>query len=100
MLKACGLDEREARAVLLPLVRSTLENLARVAPARALTGTFARADAATVRKHLAALQSLSSRDALAAYVLLGQRSLHLAEKNGADAQALKEIMSLLEAVKM
>ena len=86
--------------MLLPLVRSTLENLANSTPARALTGTFARADAATVRKHLSALQSLSSHDALAAYVLLGQRSLHLAEKNGADAQALKEIMNLLKAIKM
>jgi len=99
MLKACGLSGREARSVLMPLLRSTLENLATRTPARALTGTFARADAATVRKHLAALQSLRSRDPLAAYVLLGQRSLQLAKESGADIEPLEEIMNLLEAIK-
>lgn len=96
MLEACGLNEREARAVLLPLVRSTLDNLARREPARALTGTFARADATTVRKHLAALRALQSSAPLAAYLLLGQRSLQLAKERGADADDLREIKSLLE----
>jgi predicted short-subunit dehydrogenase-like oxidoreductase (DUF2520 family) len=91
MLTDCGLTPRRARAVLMPLVRSTIENLAAHEPARALTGTFARADAATVRNHLAALRQLSSRDILDAYALLGQRSLQLAKKNGADAGALREI---------
>ncbi len=96
MLEACGLNEREARSVLLPLVRSTLDNLARREPARALTGTFARADATTVRKHLAALRALQSSAPLAAYILLGQRSLQLAKERGADADDLREIKSLLE----
>jgi predicted short-subunit dehydrogenase-like oxidoreductase (DUF2520 family) len=100
MLKGCGLSGRQARAALLPLMRSTLENLSQHAPARALTGTFARADVATVLKHLAALSSSNSRDALAAYTLLGQRSLELARKNGADDDALTRIKhALAEAAK-
>jgi predicted short-subunit dehydrogenase-like oxidoreductase (DUF2520 family) len=91
MLTHCGLTALRARSVLLPLVRSTLENLSAREPARALTGTFARADEATVRNHLDALRHLSKRDALDAYMLLGQRSLQLAKKNGADNRALKEI---------
>lgn len=96
MLKGCGLSDRQARAALLPLMRSTLENLSQHAPARALTGTFARADVATVLKHLAALSSSTSRDALAAYTLLGQRSLELARKNGADVLTLRKIARALE----
>ena len=97
MVQRCGLTESRARAVLLPLIRSTLENLATREPARALTGTFARADTATVRRHLAALRSQHLLEALAAYRLLGLHSLHLAEENGLDPGALKEIALTLAA---
>ena len=91
MLARCGLEERRARAVLLPLLRSTLENLYASTPAAALTGTFARADTKTVRRHLNALRSQKMTDALAAYVILGRRSLLLAKAAGASRDALKEI---------
>ena len=95
MLTRCGLTARRARAVLLPLLRSTLENLVSNDPARALTGTFARADTATVRKHLTALHSLKVDDALAVYTLLGKRSLRLAKAAGATPASLNEIALLL-----
>ena len=95
MLARCGLNERRARRVLLPLLKSTLENLYASDPTHALTGTFARADSATVRKHLAALRSSEMRDALAAYTLLGLRSLRLTKAAGASSEALKEIKKLL-----
>ncbi len=91
MLTRCGLTESRASVVLLPLIRSTLENLSTHEPRRALTGTFARADTATVRRHLAALRSQHLHEALAAYRLLGLHSLHLAKENGLDADALKGI---------
>jgi predicted short-subunit dehydrogenase-like oxidoreductase (DUF2520 family) len=96
MLVRCGLSARKARAVLLPLVESTVANLAINSPARALTGTFARADAATMRRHLEALRRLETTDAPAVYRLLGLRSLRLAGKAGADKEALKEMKRVLE----
>jgi predicted short-subunit dehydrogenase-like oxidoreductase (DUF2520 family) len=103
MLAHCGLTKARAREVLLPLVRSTVENLSTREPARALTGSFARADVATIRQHLAALRSLTSprelRDALDVYILLGAHSLQLAQENGAPAAALKEISRALEQAK-
>lgn len=98
LLESCGLTNKQARAALLPLMKSTLENLQRHAPARALTGTFARADLSTVTKHLAALQTSNSRDALQAYALLGLRSIELAKENGADALTLKKISRTLRKV--
>ncbi|MDT5120728.1 MAG: hypothetical protein QOC96_210 [Acidobacteriota bacterium] len=95
MLTYCGLTEERARAVLLPLLSSTLENLSRSDPAHALTGTFARADTRTVRKHLQALHSFGLRDALAAYTLLGQRSLLLSAKN---KRAIKNKFAALEKI--
>ncbi|MCA1555139.1 MAG: DUF2520 domain-containing protein, partial [Acidobacteria bacterium] len=67
LLARCGLSDTRARRVLLPLLASTLANLEAHAPEEALTGTFARADLTTVRKHLAALQTADVRDALAIY---------------------------------
>jgi predicted short-subunit dehydrogenase-like oxidoreductase (DUF2520 family) len=43
-----GLEPAEARRLLLPLVRQTVENVAAHGPERALTGPIARGDDATV----------------------------------------------------
>jgi predicted short-subunit dehydrogenase-like oxidoreductase (DUF2520 family) len=97
MLARCGLTKSRARAVLLPLLRSTLENLYTTDPAHALTGTFARADTATVQRHLAALRSQKLPEALAAYLLLGQRSLQLAKSAGARSRDLQKIGQALKS---
>lgn len=94
-LGRCGLTERRARRVLLPLVQSVADNLARHTPARALTGSFSRADAETVRKHLRALAALEDSDALAVYKLLGEHSLKLAEGAGADPAAVEKVRRAL-----
>ncbi|HEY6187533.1 MAG TPA: Rossmann-like and DUF2520 domain-containing protein [Pyrinomonadaceae bacterium] len=96
MLRHCGLKEKRAHAVLLPLVKSMLKNLSTLDAAHALTGTFARADTATMLRHLDALSTSSIGDALGVYRLLGKRSLRLAEKLGVDGEALKKIGRVLE----
>jgi predicted short-subunit dehydrogenase-like oxidoreductase (DUF2520 family) len=95
MLTRCGLSPRRARQVLLPLVKSTIANISTKPPARALTGTFARGDSATVRRHLAAIESEQLRDALAAYLVLGARSVRLGRKAGASASELNKIAKLI-----
>ncbi|HEX8130391.1 MAG TPA: DUF2520 domain-containing protein [Pyrinomonadaceae bacterium] len=97
LLVRCGLGEARARRVLLPLLASTLDNLKSRAPEEALTGTFARADLFTVRKHLAALQGAAGvRDATAVYALLGERSLQLAARRRKfDSSVAEEIVLLL-----
>jgi predicted short-subunit dehydrogenase-like oxidoreductase (DUF2520 family) len=47
---AAGIEPRDARALLAPLVRSTVENWAERGPADALTGPVARGDHATVAR--------------------------------------------------
>jgi predicted short-subunit dehydrogenase-like oxidoreductase (DUF2520 family) len=101
LLAACGLSRKAAGEVLLPLLASTVDNLRVSDPAKALTGTFARGDLATVKKHLAALSALPGEGpagqaiALEVYRLLGLQSLKLAEKNKLDPKLLKEIRKLL-----
>ena len=49
-----GLDRDDARRLLMPLVRQTLENVAQLGPEAALTGPVARGDEATVATQRAA----------------------------------------------
>ncbi len=96
MLKHCGLSQKEARAILLPLVESTVANLSRSDPALALTGTFSRADEATVGRHLDALSVKDLAGAKDIYRLLGRRSVELAMSRGVDEEALKRILRKLK----
>lgn len=91
MLKQCGLPEKDAQTILLPLIKSTVENLEMQTASEALTGTFARADTATLGKHLEILQQKASPEALEIYLQLGMRSLDLAERQGADKDNLEKM---------
>jgi predicted short-subunit dehydrogenase-like oxidoreductase (DUF2520 family) len=51
-----GLDRDDARELLMPLVRRTVENVAQLGPERALTGPVARGDEATVEAQRAAVE--------------------------------------------
>jgi predicted short-subunit dehydrogenase-like oxidoreductase (DUF2520 family) len=100
MLAACGVSQKSARQILLPLVESTINNLLAFTPGKALTGTFARGDVATVRRHLKAVKTLSRKHlavALEVYKLLGLHSLELAEKNGLDPKLSEQIRNLLNS---
>jgi len=77
MLRECGLSPREAQRVLLPLLRSTTENLEKNGPARALTGPYARGDFETARKHLIALRESKVDGVNEVYKILARHSLDL-----------------------
>lgn len=80
MLVQSGLRRKTARRILQPLLSSTVSNLETKDPAQALTGTFARGDVETVKRHLAALKDHKLTDALELYCTLGKRSLKIAKK--------------------
>ena len=95
MMEKCGLGDVQAKRILLPLIKSTIENLEQQTPAAALTGTFARADAETFARHLETLEKNVEPEILELYLLLGLRSLPLAKKQGAKAENLNRIQKEL-----
>src|SRR6478672_5593120 len=95
-LSACGLSQRKAQEVFMPLLVSTVNNLKTANPRQALTGTFARGDVATVRRHLDALSGSKLAEACEIYILLGLRSLQLAAANGLDRKIVTTIRRLLD----
>jgi predicted short-subunit dehydrogenase-like oxidoreductase (DUF2520 family) len=96
MLIQCGVTRRNARRFLQPLIESAVENLNRTDPANALTGTIARADEATVNRHLIALSSPRLKSADDLYRMIGQRAVALARRQGADESALNRINKRLQ----
>ena len=54
-----GLEREEARELLLPLVRQTVENVAELGPEAALTGPIARGDETTVEAQRAAVEQVA-----------------------------------------
>jgi predicted short-subunit dehydrogenase-like oxidoreductase (DUF2520 family) len=105
MVEAGVPDTGTAVAMLTPLIRGTVDNLAAVEPgagrdalARSMTGPLQRGDAGTVEAHLAAIESLAARpefnDLPALYRALAARGAALAAEGEADTT---EIVALLGA---
>jgi predicted short-subunit dehydrogenase-like oxidoreductase (DUF2520 family) len=92
MLGDCGLTRRQARNALAPLLASAVRNLEKLDPSRALTGTFARGDVETVKRHLEVLKNNPA--ALEIYRVLGLRSLDLSGSR-LDPAVVKRIKRLI-----
>ena len=90
-----GVEVRGARDAVRHLLASAAANVSAVDdPAAALTGPVARGDAATVERHLAALATDASVDAL--YRALARATVDLARRPGANLPSLDAIIALLE----
>lgn len=99
MMTKCGLASEQAKEILLPLVTSTVQNLNQQSTAAALTGTFARADIETFTRHLTALNENVSDELLEIYLLLGERSLELAAKQGVSADRIDRLRTKVSVAK-
>jgi predicted short-subunit dehydrogenase-like oxidoreductase (DUF2520 family) len=91
LLADAGIAPEAAVAALLPLTRATLDSVAVAGPAGALTGPVARGDAATVRRHLAALRHQDAE----LYRAVGRETLRLAREAGLDAERAERIAEML-----
>jgi predicted short-subunit dehydrogenase-like oxidoreductase (DUF2520 family) len=83
--RAAGFAQTEARRNMLPIVRQTLANYAKLGPAGAFSGPIVRGDAAIVRKHLQVLRSVPG--AKEVYIALAQaamRHLPVGERKGLE----------------
>jgi predicted short-subunit dehydrogenase-like oxidoreductase (DUF2520 family) len=77
MAAGAGIDPEDARELLGPLVRQTVENWLRLGPEQALTGPVARGDEETVARQRAAIEAVAP-DALALFDALTERTRELA----------------------
>jgi predicted short-subunit dehydrogenase-like oxidoreductase (DUF2520 family) len=88
--QAAGLSPADARKKMLPIVRQTLANYAKLGPAGAFTGPIVRGDAQVVRKHVKELRKIpGAKDVYLALARAGFRYLPLRNR--------KELERLLKA---
>nr|AIE90978.1 hypothetical protein containing Ddomain of unknown function DUF2520 [uncultured marine thaumarchaeote AD1000_100_C06] len=92
LLVRAGVDEDEAIPALLPLMRGTLENVAELGLAPALTGPISRGDVETVRLHLRTLPDREAR----VYRDLGREAVALAEAQGLESETVAVLRDLFE----
>lgn len=76
--KEAGITAPGGGGLYATLLRGTVDNLARMSPADALTGPIRRGDAQTVASHLRALEGADRE----VYRVLGEATLRLARENG------------------
>jgi len=96
LLLQVGLSQEASLEVLLPLLRSTVENTASLGLPEALTGPIRRGDAATVKEHLDALRD-SGGDLAALYQASGRAALEMVQElaDSPKEEALDAIRRLL-----
>ncbi|ALJ21323.1 Rossmann-like and DUF2520 domain-containing protein [Microbacterium sp. No. 7] len=92
LLAPLGLAGDEARAILAPLVRSTVDNWAARGPEAALTGPIARGDEATVRRQRDAVRAHAA-ELLPLFDALADRTRALAARTAIPTQAAAPVQA-------
>jgi predicted short-subunit dehydrogenase-like oxidoreductase (DUF2520 family) len=85
---AAGVSRKAARERMLPIVRQTLANYARLGAPGSFSGPIARGDVATVAKHLNVLRGITGAREI--YVVLARAALH--DLPGKNRAALEKIL--------
>ena len=94
--EAFGVDREQAFQALLPLTKGTVAALEANGPVKGLAGPIARADVATVERHIAAVRAHAPA-LLPTYLDLARRSVAIsAAKGGASTEKLDALRALLE----
>jgi predicted short-subunit dehydrogenase-like oxidoreductase (DUF2520 family) len=94
--RAMGYSREQGLEVLLPILRTTVDNLGNQAIPASLTGPISRGDIGTVQRHLDALED-QAPSVLPLYCQIALGGATLArEKGGIDEAKEKELVDLLE----
>jgi predicted short-subunit dehydrogenase-like oxidoreductase (DUF2520 family) len=96
MVERCGVEGQDSPKILFPLIQSTVDNIRRQGTAAALTGSFARADASAVHRHIVAIAEEMDDETMEIYRSLGEFSLRIAEQNGVDCGRIDEVRKLIQ----
>jgi predicted short-subunit dehydrogenase-like oxidoreductase (DUF2520 family) len=96
-LSKCELEPGTAKAILIPLVESTIANFRVQMPSGALTGPFVRGDIEAFLRHLDAFEGTVDENTRSVYLALAERSVRMAEM---ERSADTDFGMLAEAISM
>lgn len=94
--EAIGIEPQQGFAAMRPLIQGTLNNIAQLGPAKALTGPIARGDVGTIEQHLQVLQKQNMSALGALYAFLGTTTVSLASRGGffANTEPQEQLLKL------
>ncbi len=96
VLEKGGIEPMQGFEAMRPLIEGTIANIARLGPAKALTGPIARGDRSTVAHHLKALEAAGQGELKAFYAFMGLKTLDLALqdvlKEPDKAEAVRKVL--------
>jgi predicted short-subunit dehydrogenase-like oxidoreductase (DUF2520 family) len=95
LYRAAGIPEELSWCLMEPLVRSAVDNVVRLGPARALTGPIARGEAEVVKRQAVAVSQESAVSG-ELYRMLGRVAVEVARANGLPAERGEEILRGLQ----
>jgi predicted short-subunit dehydrogenase-like oxidoreductase (DUF2520 family) len=91
-----GITQEDAIQALLPLLRTTIDNIETTGIPQCLTGPIARGDGGTINKHFKALQTVSP-DLVPLYRELGIKTIPIASAKGSiDNKQAEELEAILK----
>ena len=96
VLAHCGVRAADPMEVLLPLIKSTVGNLAVQSPSDAMTGPIARGDLNTVRRHVQAFDDAGLERAREVYLSLAAWAAELVGTSGAGNAGKNEIAEFIK----
>ncbi len=99
MLQSSGIEKQTGKEILLPLVKSTINNLENQTFAESLTGTFARGDVETLERHIENLEKNGNNEQTKIYLQLGESSLKLAKEQGVSQERLDKMAKKISLAK-
>jgi predicted short-subunit dehydrogenase-like oxidoreductase (DUF2520 family) len=99
-LAQSGIQPLEGFQAMRPLIEGTIANIARLGPAKALTGPIARGDVSTLRHHLEALEATDLDPLKDLYTFMGLKTLDLAVQDVLrDQDKADAVRKVLENIK-
>lgn len=98
LFSAAGIDKEVGFKSVEPLIVSTIENIKKLGPEKAITGPISRGDIKTIEGHIEKIK-INSKDNLKAYRFLGLETLKLSKKYKLkDSKKINDIKKLFEEV--
>lgn len=94
LMLLAGVQGADALPALAPLIRTSIDNVLERGTAEALTGPIVRGDAATVARHLDALES-AGPSVLALYRSAGLHALELSRRRGLGPEQARRVQQAL-----
>lgn len=94
-----GVARSKARTILQPLLLTVAENLRTNDTPAALTGTFARGDTSTLKRHLEALDDAANENEMNIYLDLAERSIEIAKRASVDDKKAAQMCEMIKLAK-